>query len=46
MFKRRSKEGRERDFFKLLTGQAQMTLEGVTALEEFMAAEDPEAAKG
>ena len=48
MFKRffgRSQQGRERDFFKLLTGQALKTLEGVSALEEFMTAEDPEAAK-
>jgi len=40
-----SEPGRERDFFKLLTDQAQKTLEGMEALEAFMAKEDPEAAR-
>ena len=48
MFKKLSKKStepcRERDFFKLLNGQALKTLEGMEALERFMTAEDPEAA--
>ena len=48
MFKKHSKKStepcRERDFFKLLNGQASKTLEGMEALEKFMTVEDPDAA--